>query len=108
MSYCRSNYRHLYWTAEQFGAHHTVTGCNLQPGDLLASGTISGPTPDSYGSLLELAWHGEKPITLNDGSQRKFLQDGDIIRLTATCANDHYTIGFASVEGSITPADTTS
>src|SRR5204862_387888 len=64
---CRSNARHLYWNVCQQLAHHTVNGCNLRPGDLLASGTISGPTPDSYGSLLELAWKGTKPLTFPDG-----------------------------------------
>jgi fumarylacetoacetase len=101
---CRSNFRHLYWTAEQFIAHHTATGCNLRPGDLLASGTISGPSEDSYGSMLELAWRGERPIPMADGSARKFLQDGDRVRMTAVCRNEHYSIGFGSVEGQILPA----
>src|SRR5215218_2564699 len=67
-----SNFRNLYWSMSQQLAHHTINGCNLQPGDLLASGTISGPTPDSYGSLLELAWKGTKPIALPGGETRTF------------------------------------
>lgn len=101
----RSNYRHLYWTAEQLIAHHTATGCNLRPGDLLASGTISGPTADSYGSMLELSWRGEKPITLSDKSERKFLQDGDSVRMSAYCQNENYSIGFGQVEGCILSAE---
>ncbi len=74
---CRSNFKYLYWNMCQQLAHHTITGCNLRPGDLLASGTISGPTPDAYGSMLELTWRGTKPIDLPDGTTRKFLADGD-------------------------------
>jgi fumarylacetoacetase len=70
----RSNFKYMYWTMKQQLAHHSVTGCNLRPGDLLASGTISGKTPDSYGSLLELTWKGTKPLTLPNGETRKFLQ----------------------------------
>lgn len=77
----RSNARHLYWSFAQMIAHHTVNGCNLNVGDVLASGTISGPTPGSYGSLLELSWNGKQPLTLPDGSHRTFLQDGDTITL---------------------------
>jgi fumarylacetoacetase len=101
---CRSNFRHLYWTAAQFIAHHTATGCNLRPGDLLATGTISGPSEDSYGSMLELAWRGERPIRMTDGSTRKFLQDGDRVRMTAWCQGEHCSIGFGSVEGCVLPA----
>src|SRR5262249_45401168 len=79
----RSNFRYLYWNLCQQLAHHTVNGCNVRPGDLLASGTISGPTPESYGSLLELAWKGTRPLTLPNGDQRSFLQDGDCLSLTA-------------------------
>ncbi|MCA9797887.1 MAG: fumarylacetoacetate hydrolase family protein, partial [Candidatus Eremiobacteraeota bacterium] len=78
----RSNFRHLYWNVCQQLAHHTVNGCNMRPGDLLASGTISGPAPDSYGSLLELAWNGTQPLDLPDGTQRTFLEDGDTVILT--------------------------
>jgi fumarylacetoacetase len=102
---CRSNFRHLYWSMTQQLAHHTVNGCNLRPGDLLASGTISGPTPDSYGSLLELAWRGERPITLPGGQQRSFIQDGDRITLTGWCQAEGYRVGFGECSGRIVPAD---
>ncbi len=100
----RSNAKHLYWNVCQQLAHHTVNGCNLQPGDLLASGTISGPTPDSYGSLLELAWKGTKPITLPSGEKRVFLQDGDQVTLTGWCQGQGYRIGFGEATGLIVPA----
>lgn len=98
---CRSNFRYLYWSLAQQVAHHTVTGCNLRPGDLLASGTISGTTPDSFGSMLELAWKGERPIELPDGSTRTMLQDGDTVIMTAACRSDAYQIGFGEVRGTI-------
>jgi fumarylacetoacetase len=101
---CRTNYRHLYWSLAQQVAHHTVNGCNLRPGDLLASGTVSGPTPDSYGSLLELAWRGTKPLTLSTGEQRSFLQDGDTVTMTGWCAGDGYRVGFGEVTGTVTPS----
>jgi fumarylacetoacetase len=100
----RSNFRYLYWNICQQLAHHTINGCNLQPGDLLASGTISGPTPDSYGSLLELAWKGTRPIVLPNGEQRSFLADGDRITLTGWCQGDGYRVGFGEVTGRILPA----
>ena len=100
----RSNSRHIYWTISQQVAHHTVTGCNLQPGDLLASGTISGPSPNSYGSLLELAWRGAHPITLPDGSTRSFLADGDTVLLTGYCQGDGYRVGFGECVGTLMPA----
>ncbi|MDA0242097.1 MAG: fumarylacetoacetase [Chloroflexi bacterium] len=98
---CRSNHKHLYWNMSQQVTHHTITGCNLRPGDLLASGTISGPTADSYGSLLELTWRGSKPIPLADGSERRFLQDGDTVILTAYAQGDGYRIGFGEARGTI-------
>ena len=100
----RSNFRHLYWTIAQQLAHHTVTGCNMRPGDLLASGTISGPTPDSYGSMLELAWKGTKPLTLADGSQRKFIEDRDCVTLRAEARAGAHRIGFGECRGEILPA----
>jgi fumarylacetoacetase len=93
----RSNFRHLYWNMPQQLAHHTITGCNLRPGDLLASGTISGREPDSYGSLLELTWRGEKPIQLPTGEQRQFLADGDRVTMTGWCQGDGYKVGFGEV-----------
>jgi fumarylacetoacetase len=79
---CRSNFKWMYWTMKQQLAHHSISGCNLSPGDLLGSGTISGPTPDSFGSLLELSWRGSKTVDVGNGKTRKFLQDGDEVILT--------------------------
>ncbi|UCG24551.1 MAG: fumarylacetoacetase, partial [Chloroflexota bacterium] len=100
----RSNSRYLYWNINQQLAHHTITGCNMRPGDLLATGTISGPTPDSYGSMLELAWRGERPITLPNGETRRFLEDGDRVTLTGHCQGDGYRVGFGEVTGKLLPA----
>ncbi len=101
---CRSNFRYLYWSMAQQLAHHAVNGCNMNPGDLLASGTISGPTPDSFGSMLELCWRGERPMSLPNGEERKFIKDGDRITMTGTCQGDGYRVGFGSVTGTILPA----
>ena len=101
---CTSNSKYLYWNVCQQLAHHTVNGCNLRPGDLLASGTISGPTPDSYGSLLELAWRGSKPLMYPNGEKRVFIQDGDRITLTGWCQGDGYRVGFGEATGRILPA----
>jgi fumarylacetoacetase len=98
-----SNAKYLYWNIAQQLAHHTVGGCNLRPGDLLASGTISGPAPDSYGSLLELAWKGTKPLTLSTGEHRTFLQDGDRLTLTGWCQGPGYRIGFGEVTAQVLP-----
>ncbi|MFO7653384.1 MAG: fumarylacetoacetase [Candidatus Krumholzibacteriia bacterium] len=102
---CRSNFRHLYWTMAQQLAHHTITGCNVRPGDLMASGTISGQEKGSYGSLLELTWRGTEPIRLEDGSERRFLQDGDTVVMTGWCQGDGYRVGFGEVSGTILPAE---
>ncbi len=96
---CRSNFRHLYWSLRQQVAHHTSNGCPLRPGDLLASGTISGPTPDSYGCLLELTWRGTKPLTLADGQLRRFLENGDRVTMTAWCQGEGFRLGFGEVTG---------
>jgi fumarylacetoacetase len=101
---CASNARHLYWNVCQQLAHHTVNGCNLRPGDLLASGTISGPTPDSYGSLLELSWKGTKPLRLGNGETRTFLQDGDRVTMTGWCQGPGYRVGFGEVTGRVLSA----
>lgn len=100
----RSNMKHLYWSIDQMLAHHTITGCNMRVGDLCGTGTISGPTEDSYGSLLELTWRGEKPIQLPNGEERKFLQDGDMLTMRGYCQGDGYRIGFGEVTGKILPA----
>jgi len=97
----KSNFRYLYWSMIQQIAHHTVTGCNLRTGDLLASGTISGPTPDSFGSLLELTWRGTKPLQLPNGEERKFLLDGDRITLRGWCEGDGFRVGFGECVGEI-------
>lgn len=101
---CRSNFKYLYWSMAQQLAHHAVNGCNLRPGDLLASGTISGQAPDSLGSLLELAWKGTRPLTLPSGETRSFLQDGDEVIMTAWCQGAGYRIGFGSATGTVLPA----
>jgi fumarylacetoacetase len=103
---CRSNFRHMYWSVAQQLAHHASNGCNLRPGDMLASGTISGPTPDSYGSMLELAWKGTKPIELPGGEHRAFIADHDRITMIGWCQAEHHRIGFGEVTGRIVPAKT--
>ena len=100
----QSNLKYMYWSVEQQLAHHTVSGCNVRPGDLMASGTISGPTPDSYGSMLELAWRGTKPLKISPSETRSFLQDGDTLSLTGWCKGDGYRVGFGEVSGKILPA----
>lgn len=99
-----TNFKHMYWTMKQQLAHHTVNGCNVKPGDLIASGTVSGPTPDSLGCMLELTWKGTKPITLSDGTQRKFLLDGDQVILSGSCENKDIKIGFGDCKGTVLPA----
>jgi fumarylacetoacetase len=90
----------MYWTVAQLVAHHTSNGCNLQPGDLLASGTISGPSKESRGCLLELTWRGTEPIELPTGETRKFLEDGDEVILRAYCEREGYArIGFGECRG---------
>lgn len=101
---CRSNFRHMYWNIRQQLAHHTVNGCNIRVGDMYASGTISGPTPDSYGSMLELAWKGTKPLNLADGGVRSFLQDGDTVAMRGFAEKDGIRIGFGEVKAEILPA----
>lgn len=101
---CRSNTKYLYWNINQQLAHHTVNGCNIQIGDLYASGTISGPTPGSFGSLLELTWNGSKPVTLSDGSKRIFIEDGDTVVLRGHAEKDGVRVGFGECRGTILPA----
>ncbi|XP_041460201.1 fumarylacetoacetase-like [Lytechinus variegatus] len=100
----QSNFKHMYWTMKQQLAHHTVTGCNAQPGDLMGSGTLSGPTPDSYGCMLELCWKGTKEVDLGNGNIRKFLKDGDTVILSGFCQGEGYRVGFGECVGTITPA----
>jgi fumarylacetoacetase len=101
---CASNFKHLYWSLAQQVAHHTINGCSLRPGDLLASGTISGAAPDSVGSMLELTWRGTRPLTLSSGESRRFLEDGDRVTMTAWCQGDGYRVGFGEVTGIVLPA----
>lgn len=98
-----SNYRNLYWSMNQQLAHQTVTGCNVRSGDLYASGTISGKTEDSYGSMLELSWKGEKPLSFPNGEERTFLKDGDTVTMKGYGQADGYRIGFGEVTGKILP-----
>ena len=98
---CKTNFKHLYWNMAQQLAHHTVNGCNVRSGDLMASGTISGPTPDGYGSMLEITWRGTKPVKMSDGSERKFIQDGDTVIMRGHCERDGVRIGFGEVSGTV-------
>jgi fumarylacetoacetase len=101
----RSNFRHSYWSVSQLVAHHTVNGCNLEAGDLLGSGTQSGPNPDEAGSLLELTVGGKQPLTLESGESRTFLADGDRLTLKGWCEKPgHARIGFGEVTGCVLPA----
>jgi fumarylacetoacetase len=100
----RTNFQNLYWSIAQQLAHHTVNGCNLQPGDLLASGTISGPTEDSRGCMLELTWRGANPLALPNGESRKWLEDGDALTITGWAQGAGYRIGFGEVTGRVLPA----
>ncbi len=101
---CRTNFRYMYWSMAQQLAHHTVSGCNTRVGDLMGSGTVSGPEPGSFGSLLELTWNGQKPVALADGTKRCFLEDGDDVIITGWCQGDGYRVGFGSVTGRVLPA----
>ena len=101
---CNSNFKYMYWNMAQQLAHHTVNGCNVRGGDLLGSGTISGPTPDSYGSMLELAWKGTKPVPMADGTERKFIQDGDTVTMRGFCKNDKIRLGFGEVTSKLLPS----
>ncbi|XP_047436868.1 fumarylacetoacetase [Mugil cephalus] len=101
---CKSNFKYMYWTMKQQLTHHTVNGCNVRPGDLLASGTISGPDPESFGSMLELSWRGSKSIDLGGGNSRTFLNDGDEVTITGYCQGDGYRVGFGPCRGTILPA----
>lgn len=101
---CSSNYKYMYWTMEQQVAHHTINGCNLNVGDLMGSGTISGPDPSEYGSMMELTWRGTKPIKLKDGSERKFVNDGDTLILRGRCERNGIRIGFGDCAATVLPA----
>jgi fumarylacetoacetase len=98
-----TNFQNLYWSIAQQLAHHTINGCNLEPGDLLASGTISGSTEDSRGCMLELTWRGANPLRLPNGETRKWLEDGDTLAITGWCEGDRYRVGFGEVAGRVLP-----
>ena len=98
-----TNFKYMYWTINQQLTHHTSNGCNVRAGDLMGSGTISGPTKESYGSLLELTWGGKNEIQLKDGSTRIFLNDGDRITLKGFCKNNETSIGFGTCSNKIIP-----
>lgn len=100
----RSNFKYMYWNMAQQLAHHTVNGCNMRVGDMCASGTISGSTPDSYGSMLELAWKGTKPLAMNGGGTRVFLQDFDTVIVRGYCEKNGIRVGFGEAKGKILPA----
>ena len=101
----RSNFRTMYWTPAQMLAHHTSNGCNLRAGDLLASGTVSGPSEDSRGCLLELTWRGTEPLGLASGEERRFLEDGDEVILRGHCQRQGFArIGFGECRGVVAPA----
>jgi fumarylacetoacetase len=100
---CKSNYKYLYYNMSQHLAHHTVNGCNTRTGDLMASGTISGPTKDSRGSMLEITWRGTEPIKIPSGEERKFIEDGDTVIMTAFAKAKDYTVGFGEVKAKLLP-----
>lgn len=99
----KSNFKYMYWTMAQQLTHHTSNGCKVNSGDMMGSGTISGPTPDSFGSMLELTWGGKNPIQLKDGSERKFINDNDTITLKGYCQNSQVRIGFGEVSSKLLP-----
>lgn len=101
---CESNFKHLYWTMTQQLAHHTVNGCNVNVGDMCASGTISGPTPSSFGSMLEISWRGTKPVDMPDGTQRRFILDGDTVIMKGWGEANGVRIGFGICAGKVLPA----
>jgi fumarylacetoacetase len=104
LTICRTNFKHMYWSMAQQLAHMTSNGTNIDLGDVYGSGTISGPSPDSYGSMLELCWKGTRPLSLPDGSQRTFIQDGDTVIMRGWCKKDGVRVGFGEVRTEVLPA----
>jgi len=100
----RSNYKFMYWNMVQQLAHHTVNGCNIRCGDMMASGTISGPVEGSYGSMLEISWKGTKPVAMHDGSTRTFINDGDTVVLKGYAEKDGVRVGFGECSAKVLPA----
>jgi fumarylacetoacetase len=105
MQICRTNFKYMYWSSVQQLVHHASSGCAMNIGDLLGSGTISGPEKDQRGSLLEISWNGTEPIELPGGIKRTFLEDGDTLSFHGWCQGDGYRVGFGEVEGTILPAE---
>lgn len=101
---CNSNFKHMYWNMSQQLAHHTSNGCNIRCGDLLGSGTISGPTENSFGSMLELSWKGTKPLLLKDGSERKFINDDDCVIMRGFSEKNNLRIGFGELKSTLLSA----
>ena len=99
----QSNYKFMYWNMTQQLAHHTINGCNVEVGDMYASGTISGENPNSFGSMLELTWRGQNPLKLDDGQERKFIEDHDTIIMRGFAEKDGIRVGFGEVSGKILP-----
>ena len=99
----RTNFKYMYWTMSQQLAHHTSNGCRVNSGDMMGSGTISGPTRDSFGSMLELTWGGKNPIVLSDGTERKFINDYDTVIMKGYCKNSNFRIGFGEVSSKLLP-----
>ncbi|MDE2603753.1 MAG: fumarylacetoacetase, partial [Bradyrhizobium sp.] len=104
MRICRTNFKYMYWSSVQQLMHHASSGCAMNVGDILGSGTISGPDRDSRGSLLEISWNGTEPVELPGGAKRTFLEDGDSLIMRGWCQGDGYRVGFGEVEGTILPA----
>src|ERR1700757_569975 len=100
----QSNYKYMYWTAEQQLAHHTINGCNVNVGDMMASGTISGPEKHQFGSMLELTWRGTNPIKMKDGSERKFINDNDSVIMKGYCQKNNIRVGFGECKAKLLPA----
>ena len=101
---CETNFKYMYWSMAQQLTHHTITGCKVEVGDMMGSGTISGPTPDSYGSMLEIAWNATKPVTLKGGETRSFIEDGDTVIMKGYSEKEGIRVGFGEVRGKVLPA----
>ena len=101
---CETNFKYMYWSMAQQLTHHTITGCKVEVGDMMGSGTISGPTPESYGSMLEIAWNATKPVTLKGGETRSFIEDGDTVIMKGYSEKDGIRVGFGEVRGKVLPA----
>jgi fumarylacetoacetase len=102
---CHTNFKYMYWSSVQQLMHHASSGCAMNIGDLLGSGTISGPEKNQRGSLLEISWNGTEPVELASGVTRTFLEDGDSLVMRGWCEGNGYRVGFGEVEGTIVPAE---